>query len=252
MSYLKDMLEMLTGAYNRRDVRNAADGKPMETNIGKLFATFSWGLDLVHEHSEKIRLWDYLENAQGAVLDRYGMNFGVSREGTPDAFYRLMIKVKMIAMLSGGDIDTVQNAAATLFDLEPSRIDLEEVFPAKVWLYVDEDLLTAEQIDLGDLVATLMKRIVAAGVGMRLFFRTYRQTDQHIYVNTGLAVHDELSAHPKTKPRTFRGTAYVHTIAASRSAVEACIPVPAARLEGKLNLNTFTLETAQITVLAVH
>lgn len=127
--YLHTMLDMLTGAYNRDDVRNAYSSLPLETNIGRLFNTLAWGLELVHDQSDKILLWDDLDNAQGAVLDRYGENFGVARDGAPDAFYRLLIKVKMISLLSGGDIETVINAAATLFDIEPEQVDLDEVFP---------------------------------------------------------------------------------------------------------------------------
>ena len=122
--YLHTMLDMLTGAYNRDDVRNAYSSLPLETNIGRLFNTLAWGLELVHDQSDKILLWDDLDNAQGAVLDRYGENFGVARDGAPDAFYRLLIKVKMISLLSGGDIETVINAAATLFDIEPEQVDL--------------------------------------------------------------------------------------------------------------------------------
>ena len=101
--YLHTMLDMLTGAYNRDDVRNAYSSLPLETNIGRLFNTLAWGLELIHDQSDKILLWDDLDNAQGAVLDRYGENFGVARDGAPDAFYRLLIKVKMISLLSGGD-----------------------------------------------------------------------------------------------------------------------------------------------------
>ena len=141
--YLSQMLEYLTGAYNRSDIRNDKHSLPMETNIGKLFGTFAWGLELIHEHSDRMLLWDDIDNAQGAVLDRYGANFGVSRGGANDAFYRLLIKVKMISMLSGGDIDTIIKAAANLFNVQASDIEVRELFPAKIWLYVDEDILDA-------------------------------------------------------------------------------------------------------------
>lgn len=190
------MLDMLTGAYNRKDVRNTYNSLPLETNIGRLFSTFSWGLEITHDQSDKILLWDDLDNAQGAVLDRYGENFGVARSGSDDTFYRLLIKVKMISLLSGGDINTVISAAASLFDIDPSYIDLKEVFPAKVWIYLDEDILTAEQIRTADLIATVMKRIVASGVGMRLFIRTYRRIQENIIVNTGFAASSQLTVLP--------------------------------------------------------
>lgn len=174
--YLSQMLEYLTGAYNRSDIRNDRHSLPMETNIGKLFGTFAWGLEIVHEHTDRMLLWDDIDNARGSVLDRYGMNFGVARGGANDAFYRLLIKVKMIAMLSGGDIDTIITAAANLFNVRASDIEVKELFPAKIWLYVDEDILDAERLEAADLIAELMKRIVSAGVGTRIFLRTYHNT----------------------------------------------------------------------------
>lgn len=211
--YLHTMLDMLTGAYNRDDVRNAYSSLPLETNIGRLFNTLAWGLELVHDQSDKILLWDDLDNAQGAVLDRYGENFGVARDGAPDAFYRLLIKVKMISLLSGGDIETVINAAATLFDIEPEQVDLDEVFPAKVWIYVDEADLEAEKIDTAELIAGVMKRIVAAGIGMRLFLRTYRRNEATLYLNTGAAISSRMTIRPPVINRGASSTIYLNSYA---------------------------------------
>ena len=197
--YLHTMLDMLTGAYNRDDVRNAYSSLPLETNIGRLFNTLAWGLELVHDQSDKILLWDDLDNAQGAVLDRYGENFGVARDGAPDAFYRLLIKVKMISLLSGGDIETVINAAATLFDIEPEQ--------------VDEADLEAEKIDTAELIAGVMKRIVAAGVGMRLFLRTYRRNEATLYLNTGAAISSRMTIRPPVINRRASNTVYLNSYA---------------------------------------
>ena len=211
--YLHTMLDMLTGAYNRDDVRNAYSSLPLETNIGRLFNTLAWGLELVHDQSDKILLWDDLDNAQGAVLDRYGENFGVARDGAPDAFYRLLNKVKMKSLSSGGDIETVINAAATLFDIEPEQVDLDEVFPAKVWIYVDEADLEAEKIDTAELIAGVMKRIVAAGVGMRLFLRTYLRNEATLYLNTGAAISSRMTIRPPVINRRASSTIYLNSYA---------------------------------------
>lgn len=42
--YLSQMLEYLTGAYARSDIRNSRHSLPMETNIGRLFGTLAWAL----------------------------------------------------------------------------------------------------------------------------------------------------------------------------------------------------------------
>lgn len=197
------MLDALTSGYTRKDLRNEYQSLPMETNIGRLFSTFAYGLEIIGDQSDKIRLWDDIDNANGAVLDRYAENFGVRRNGASDAFLRLLIKVKMISLLSGGDIDTVIKAASSLFDIPPEAIDLQEVFPAKVWIYIDEELLDAVRLDTAEIIAQMMKRIVAAGVGTRLIFRTYRKYSAPVVLNTGGAEYTEITLRPVNPNRTF-------------------------------------------------
>jgi len=168
------MLDMLTSAYIRSDIRNAKKGLPPETNIGRLFYLIAEGFEIVYQNAERVKEWDDLDNAQGAVLDRYGANFGVERGAASDALYRIFIKVKMIAQLSGGDNDAIINAAAELLGVEYSDILLEDVYPAKIALYVDQDILSDERLDLIEQIAYAIKRALIAGVGMRLYLRTYR------------------------------------------------------------------------------
>lgn len=172
--YLREMVDALTSAYSKRDRDNLRLGEPVETNIGKLFSIFAWGLNMVQEQAELIKLWDDIDHAKGSVLDRYGANWGVKRYGASDAFYRLSIKVKVLAQLSGGDTDTVINAAAELLGVELTDILLVDVFPAKIKLFVDQDLLDEERLEMLEPIAWAIKRILAAGVGMWLYTRTYR------------------------------------------------------------------------------
>lgn len=174
--FLSKMLYALTSAYSRKDYDNVQLGLPLETNIGKLFSILAWGLETVEEQAELVRLWDDLDYACGSVLDRYGANFGVKRVSSDDRFYRLAIKVKIMAQLSGGDTDTVIRAAAMLLDVEQSDVLLEDVFPAKIALYVDTSLLSPDREELIEPIAYAIKRILVAGVGMRLYLRTYAPT----------------------------------------------------------------------------
>lgn len=194
--YLFEMLNALTSAYSRKDIDNRLRSAPVETNIGRLFALFAWGLNLVQEQAEKIKLWDNLENACGSVLDRYGANFGVKRLGADDMFYRLMIKVKMLSQISGGDTETVINAAAELLDVERSDILLEDVWPAKIALYVDFSLLDSDRIRMIEQIAYAIKRILAAGVGMRIYLRTYRVYRHALYISHGSMVRTEIRSEP--------------------------------------------------------
>ena len=170
--HLIKMLDMLTGAYTRVDLQRAKQELTPITNIGKLFSIFASRLDMIKEHIERIRLWDNLDYAEGSVLDRYGANFGVFREGTSDNFYRLLIKVKMISQLSGGDIDTVINAVATMYGIEPLQVKFEEIFPAKIKVTVQATDIGVEQMQAVEIIARLIKRIIAAGVGFYTVIET--------------------------------------------------------------------------------
>ena len=176
-NYLLEMLDALTSAYSRKDYDNVKRGSPVETNIGKLFSVLVWGLDQVKEQADLVKLWDDLDYAEGKVLDRYGANFGVKRLGATDRFYRLAIRVKLISQLSGGDIDTVLNAAASLFELDVTQVDLSENFPAKIGIDVNEADLSEEVLDAVVDIATMLKRIKAGGVGLTTTLRAYREYD---------------------------------------------------------------------------
>ena len=210
MGILKTMLDALTSAYTLKDVRNAKHNLPMETNIGRLFSTFAFGLEIIKEQGDKIKLWDDLDVAEGAVLDRYAENFGVKRNGTSDEFLRLLIKVKMLSLLSGGDIDTVIRAASSLFDVEIEAIELQEIFPAKIWVYVDEALLDETRLQTADIIALMMKRIVATGVGIEIVFRTYRSYKDTLVVNTGLSEFAHITIGPAVPDRRFPNTLYAN------------------------------------------
>lgn len=203
--YLSQMLEYLTGAYARSDIRNSRHSLPMETNIGRLFGTLAWGLEIIHENADRLKLWDDIDNARGSVLDRYGANFGVARGGADDTFYRLLIKIKMIALLSGGDIDTIISAAASLFNVDVSEIGVRELFPAKIWIYVDEAVLDAERLEASDLIAELMKRIVSAGVGTRIFLRTYHNARTASFLAVAALESATVTARVRVS-RNFKGT----------------------------------------------
>lgn len=181
-NYLHTMLDKLTGAYCRDDIKRIKKGLESETHIGKLYSLLAEGLENVEDITETLRTWDSVQNAEGIVLDRYGNNYGVKREGTDDDFYRLMIMVKMMAQLSGGDINTVLNAAATLFDVDDIYVRLNEIFPAKVWLRVNGSFITDETRKRAVLIAKVMKRILAAGIGLIVLLESNGEVKGKYYV----------------------------------------------------------------------
>ena len=207
--YLEKMLTLLTGAYNRRDIKNVENGRPMETNIGRLFALIAWGFEMAHTTAETVRLWDDLDNAEGAVLDRYGANVGVSRGTASDLLYRILIQVKMIAQVSGGDGDTVIRAASELLGVGLTDIELEDVYPAKVHIYVDTFLLSEERLEIIEQIAYAIKRILAAGIGLRLYLRTHRVFRNDLIISRGGSVGANFLVPPHNEDKTYHQPIFV-------------------------------------------
>ena len=197
--FLETMLDYLTSAYTRKDVRNARRGLPLETNIGRLFAVLAWGFEQADETTRKILMWDDLDKAKGKVLDKHGANYGVARNSTNDAFYRLAIKVKMIAMLSSGTADNVLEATAALLDISINDVELNELFPAKLEVVVNRAVLTDSAKEYLDLIIGLMKRIVAVGVGFDLTLMTQLHIQNRNSINLS-AVIIPLAVQNITKP----------------------------------------------------
>ena len=171
-TFLLKMLNALTSAYIQTDYERVRRDEPLETNIGKLFYILAWGLGAVKEQAELVKLWDDIDYAKGLVLDRYGLNYGVKRAGADDTMYRLMIKVKLLSQLSGGDVDTVLKAASFLFGVPVENLDIVE-FTAKVSLDINEEEFDEKTTELSLAIAALLKRIVAAGVQL-IFQRTVK------------------------------------------------------------------------------
>lgn len=181
MSFATVMLDMLTSAYNRTDLSRIRRGEQPKTNIGKLMTLSGWGFDILKEQAEKVKLWDDLEEKRGTELDRYGKDLGVAREGATDEVYRIMIKVKTISLLASGNLDAVILAAASLYQVDAVTIQADEIYPAKIYLYINEDLLDEEHKNIGETIAILLGRIKASGVGLRIFYKLYRTYDASVY-----------------------------------------------------------------------
>jgi hypothetical protein len=200
---LQKMLDLLTSAYNKRP-----DGM-----IGKLFSIFAEAIAGVMNTLTIIGAWRNIDQASGTTLDRIGNNFGVARGNASDNFYRLMIKVKITAMLSGGDIDTVITAVAVLLNIEPSDVELVENYPAKVWLYINEDVVDPEYIEYAPLTASIIFRLIAAGIGKRIFLRYRHQADIGVRMATGTAKADQLTITPTPARATGASALYVASAA---------------------------------------
>ncbi len=225
MNFAVQMLDMLTSAYNRTDIVRFKENKQPRTYIGKLFSLAGWGFDIVCEQAEKVRLWDDIDKMEGVILDRFGRDFGVERGEASDAIMRIMIKVKIMAMLAAGNLDTLILSAASLFGVKAEDVKSEEVYPAKVHLFIDEDKLDQEHKDIAAIIAGLMSRIKSGGVGLRVFYHTYHNGQAQIYTGTSVCLAAFMQIPPaKIDNETVKT---VNTKAGTGTLVYAAVSYPA-------------------------
>ena len=196
MSFATRMLDMLTSSYTRTDLQKFEKSEPPETNIGKLFYLAGWGFDILYEQTEKVRLWDDIDKMRGAALDSFGNNYGVVRGMATDEIFRIMIKVKIIAMLASGNLDTLILSAASLFGIRAEDVRCEEVYPAKVYIYINEDELDQEHKEVAETIAGLISRIKSGGIGIRIFYGTYSMHQARIYVGTSVCLSTTINVPP--------------------------------------------------------
>lgn len=172
MTLAERMLEKLTTAYN----------KALESNIGKLFRLYGESNQKLEDTYALIASWRDIDKAKGRTLDRIGAAFGVARQAASDAFYRLMIKVKITALLSGGDVDTIIEATSVLFNIPMDQIEVRELFPAKCQVIIRERDLQPEYRQYEAQVVAIIRRIISAGIGKEVLFRILSEISSPLYV----------------------------------------------------------------------
>jgi hypothetical protein len=101
---LNKLLDRLTDNYN----------KHTDSNIGKLFQIISGELEEVKKVFQDIKTYQDLDIAIGKTLDNIGKNVLEYRSTDNDELYRQLIKTKIIANLSQGDIETINEVAKVL------------------------------------------------------------------------------------------------------------------------------------------
>lgn len=132
-----------------------------ENNL-KLYYVLYGGFDEVFAALDEIRMSRDLDKAYGKTLDKIGANVGQFRLDEDDDLYRQLIKVRIIANLSLGNIPTINKVLSVL--TKDVYLGLKEVWdkseyqnePAKIVLELDS---AAKRYPI-----ELVERIKSAGV----------------------------------------------------------------------------------------
>lgn len=180
--YLNEMLAKLTSNYNSDPCGN----------IASLFTLPADQMDELNTVLTTIMNWWDIDQAQGATLDRIGVNLNQSRGNLSDDLYRILLKTKAISNLSKGDINTVIEVMATIFQTPVSTVKLTEQYPAGLFFTVPATVIQSSIITDFNTVLSFIQNTVAAGVSITggFFTGTFLLGDANnpiVNTNTGLS-----------------------------------------------------------------
>lgn len=199
------LIERLTDNYS----------KDLESNVGKLFIIVGDELEELEELFSKIYDSRDIDKAEGRSLDRVGNNVQQLRWDTDDEFYRQLIKTKIIANLSIGDIETINEVANVL--LGEGYKGVEETWNKSRYDFEPAGL----EITITNLNRTIpfvaVERVTAAGVGLYWVLELKPDMDR-VYIAAGLSIGEEITVYPwrvsgvESRGEVFIGTSFNQSV----------------------------------------
>lgn len=140
MGYFEKMLSKLPSVLNSE----------VTSNNAKLLNIITEQMEELKEVYKKILLYRDIDSAEGATLDRIGVNVNQTRNGLDDRTYRLLLKTKIQQNISKGDVNTIIEIAATLLNIDYTDIYVKnlkdikpDAEPAHVVLSAPQDAFEA-------------------------------------------------------------------------------------------------------------
>jgi len=117
----------------------------------------------IQKLENKLREFLYIlkiDIVEGDQLDNIGEIVGQDRLGYSDAYYRILLKVKIGANVSEGDIERILTLWKLLSSSE--NVQLHEIYPGKIKLITDEYL----PADIFIFMKSFASIAIAGGVGI--------------------------------------------------------------------------------------
>lgn len=128
----------------------------------KLYYVLYGGFDEVYRAFEEIRDSRDLDKAYGATLDKIGENVGQFRMDEDDDLYRQLIKVRIIANLSLGNIPTINKVLSVL--TKDVYLGLKEVWDKEEYRHEPSKIVIELDSSAKQFPFELVEAIKSAGV----------------------------------------------------------------------------------------
>lgn len=145
----------------------------------------------LQEHEDVLQTienWHDIDQAEGTTLDMHGRDVLQDRGQAPDEVYRVLIKSKVLRLLSDGSIDVIIDFIAFILDCDPSEIKVEELWPSgkTATLNITAPAGPISRTGLsGNQFGTLLNLVIAGGVRAEANFEgTFRMSSNATAVET--------------------------------------------------------------------
>lgn len=148
-----------------------------ENNL-KLYYVLYGGFDEVFAALDEIRMSRDLDKAYGKTLDRIGANVGQFRLDEDDDLYRQLIKVRIIANLSLGNIPTINKVLSVL--TKDVYLGLREAWDKTEYQNEPAKIVVNLSRSIENYPIELIERIKSAGV--RVLTEVLKYYDSDLYV----------------------------------------------------------------------
>ena len=170
-----------------------------------------------------IKFFRNIDNAFGKTLDFIGSNVqqlrGVNQD---DEQYRLLIKIKIIANLSKGDIETINSVATALIGdsfkgiKEAWNLSEYDNEPAALVLLMENQAVLLE--------ASTIDQAIAGGVGIRYILELV-QPEPTFYVIASLLAGEDTTIYPY-HPKDLESKGHIFIPIGNRADVDSTIILP--------------------------
>lgn len=169
---LDRFIERLTDNYDK-----APNG-----NVHKLAQLTVAALQEQEDVLQRLDDWNDVDQAQGTTLDMHGRDILQDRGQASDEVYRVLIKSKILRLLSDGSIDVIIDFLAFILDCNVTDLRVKELWPEGKTATLDITA-PAGPINRTGLSArqfgTLVNLVIAGGVRAEAFFEgTFRFSSQ--------------------------------------------------------------------------
>ncbi len=148
-----------------------------ENNL-KLYYVLYGGFDEVYRAFDEIRASRDLDKAYGETLDKIGANVGQFRLDEDDDLYRQLIKVRIIANLSLGNIPTINKVLSVL--TKDVYLGLREAWDKTEYQNEPAKIVVNLSRSIENYPIELIERIKSAGV--RVLTEILKYYDSDLYV----------------------------------------------------------------------